>query len=115
METDQQSVNQLVFATIAGSQVGDLVKALIQDGFYVTEIDSRGGFLHEATVSLLIGLDKTRLPRFLELLRESCHTRRQFIPVRAEAPFLELPTVMVEAEIGGATVYVFDVERFEQL
>ena len=110
-----ENVNQLVFATVAGSQAGEFVDRLIRSEFHVTQIDSRGGILHEATVSLLIGLDRARLPRLLEHVRECCHTRRQFIPAHAEAPILEAQTVMIEAEIGGATVFVFDVERFEHL
>jgi uncharacterized protein YaaQ len=113
--TSPDSVNQLVLATVAGSQAGELVDRLVRSGFYVTQIDSRGGILHEATVSLLIGFDRVRLPRLLEHVRDCCHTRRQFIPAHAEAPILEAQTVMIEAEIGGATVFVFDVERFEQL
>jgi uncharacterized protein YaaQ len=110
-----ETVNQIVFATVAGSQAGELSKRLLRERFHVTEIDSRGGILHEATVSLLIGLDRMRLPRLLELLRRYCRRRRKFIPAHAEAPFFEAPTVMIEAEVGGATVYAFDVERFEQL
>lgn len=112
--TGSAAVDRLVLATVAGSQTSELVERLIGDGFYVTRIDSRGGILHESTDSLLIGLDWARLPRFLEHVRECCLRRRQFIPVHAEAPFLDAPTVMLEAEIGGATVYVFKVERFEQ-
>jgi uncharacterized protein YaaQ len=110
-----QIVNQLIFATVAGSQAGDFIERLTRDEFYVTRIDSRGGILHEATVSLLIGLDRIHLPRLLELLREHCCRRRKFIPAHTEAPFIEAPTVMIEAEIGGATVYALNVERFEQL
>lgn len=113
--TEPQTVNQLVVATVAGSQAGDLVERLVREEFHVTQIDSRGGILHEATVSLLIGLDKTDLPRLLAVIRECCRRRRQFVPAHAEAPFLEAPAVMIEAEIGGATAYVFDVERFQQL
>jgi len=109
------TVNQIVLATVAGSQAGELTEQLLRERFHATQIDSRGGILHEATVSLLIGLDKTQLPRLLELLRKYCRRRRKFIPAHAEAPFFEAPTVMIEAEIGGATVYAFDVERFEQL
>jgi uncharacterized protein YaaQ len=113
--TSPQNVNQLIFATVAGSQASEFVEQLTRNEFYVTQIDSTGGILHEATVSLLIGLDRIHLPRFLELLREYCSRRRKFIPAHAEAPFFEAPTVMIEAEIGGATVYAFNVERFEQL
>jgi uncharacterized protein YaaQ len=113
--TSSNIVNQLVLATVAGSQAGELRERLIRDGFYVTQIDSMGGLFHEATVSMLIGLDRIRLPRLLEHIRECCHVRRQFLPAHVEGPFLESQPVMIEAEVGGATVYVFDVERFEQL
>jgi uncharacterized protein YaaQ len=108
-------VNQLVLATVAGSQARELTERLIRDGFYVTQIDSMGGILYEATVSMLIGLDKARLPRLLEHIRECCRTRRQFLPAHVEGPVLESQPVVIEAEVGGATIYVFDVERFEQL
>lgn len=113
--TTSKDVNQLVFVTVAGSQAGELVERVVSDGFHVTLVDSWGGILHEATASLLIGLDGTRLPHLLEHIRECCHTRRKLIPAYAEAPVFETHPVMIEAEVGGATIYVFDVERFEQL
>lgn len=108
-------VDQLVIATIVGSQAGVLTEKLIHDGFYVTQVDSSGGILYEATVTLFIGLERARLSHLLAHVRECCHTRRRFIPAHVEAPLLEVQPVMIEAEVGGATVYVLDVERFEQL
>jgi uncharacterized protein YaaQ len=109
------TVNQLVIATVSGSQSGTLTDRLTRDGFYVTQVDSRGGILHEAMVSLLIGLDRSRLPHLLEHVRECCRTHRRFIPAHVETPLLEIQPMMIEAEVGGATIYVLDVERFEQL
>ena len=109
------TVNQLIVATIAGSQAGALTERLTRDEFYVTQMDSRGGILHEATISLIIGLDRARLPRLLKHLRECCPTQRRYIPAHVEAPLLEIQPMMIEAETGGATIYALDVERFEQL
>lgn len=111
----QAHVDQLVIATVAGAQAGALSDRLVQDGFYTTQIDSSGGILYEATVSLLIGLESTRLQRLLEHLRECCRTHRRYIPAHVEAPLLEIQPVMIEAEVGGATVYVLDVTHFEQI
>ena len=110
-----RTINQLVLASVAGSQASQLTAQLTRDRFNVTEINSQGGFLRETTVSLLIGLDKARLPTLLQHIRECCPTRRRFLPAHADAPFLETQPVMIETEVGGATVYAFDVERFEQL
>jgi uncharacterized protein YaaQ len=109
------TVNQLVITTVSSVQAGGLTERLIQDGFYVTQVDSSGGILSEATMSLLIGLDRERLPLLLAHLRHCCMPQRRFIPAHVETPLLEIQSLMIEAESGGATVYVLDVERFEQL
>jgi len=111
----RNDVNQLVIATISSTQAGALTGRLTRDGFYVTRVDSGGGILREATVSLFIGLDQAGLPRLLEHIRECCHARRRLIVAHPEAPLLEIQPVMIEAEVGGASLYVLDVERFEQL
>ncbi len=108
-------VNQLVLATVAGNQAGELVEKLTGDGFHVTIIDSSGGILQEATVSLLIGLDKANRTCLLEHLRNCCRAYTHFLPAHVEGPFLQAQPVMIEAELGGATVYAFDIEYFEQL
>ena len=113
--TPQDTVNQLVIATVSGGQAAALTDKLTRDGFYVTQVDSSGGILYEATVSLLVGLDQARLTHLLELVRDCCRTRRRFIPAHVEAPMLEIQPMMIETETGGATVYVLDVEHFEQL
>jgi uncharacterized protein YaaQ len=113
--TSANLVNQMVIATVAGDQAGELTQHLTEDGFYFTQVDSRGGLLEEPTICLLIGLNHARLERLLTHLRECCHARRRFIPVQVEAAPLQIQPSMIEAEVGGAIIYVLNVERFEQL
>jgi uncharacterized protein YaaQ len=108
-------VNLLVIATVAGTQAGELVRRMTADGFEVTEIDSQRGILHESTISLLIGLDEERFPQLMKHVRECCRTRRQYIPAHVEAAIFEAQPVMIEAEVGGATIFALNVERFEQI
>jgi uncharacterized protein YaaQ len=111
----RSTINQLVIANVAGSQAGELTDRLTRNGFYVTQVDSGGGILYEATTTLLIGLGAEHLPQLLKHVRECCHTRRRYVPAHVEAPLLEIQPMMIEAEVGGATVYTLNVERFEQL
>ncbi|MBN1995494.1 MAG: cyclic-di-AMP receptor [Anaerolineae bacterium] len=108
------TVNQLVIVTASASQAHALTERLTRDEFYVTQIDTSGGLLYEATVSLLIGVDQARLPRLLNHIREYCATEQRFVMAYGEVPLLEAQPMMLEAEVGGATVYVLDVEHFEQ-
>jgi len=52
----------------------------------------------------------------LQLVQENCRTRRQFVnplPPVMEPGEMYMPTP-VEVQLGGATVFVLDVNRFEQ-
>jgi uncharacterized protein YaaQ len=110
-----ETVNQLMLVTVSGEQTGELVQTLTKSGFYVTVVDSRGGLLDERTSTLLIGLNRSRATQLLDKLRTECRTRRRLIPAQLETPLASAQTLMIEAETGGAIIYVFDVERFEQL
>lgn len=110
-----QQVNQLVIATVAGEQVGELIRTLVEDGFYVTQVNSTSGLLQEATASLLIGLDRARLPYLLERLRVLCRPYTRYLPVHLEVTVAEVQPLMLETQMGGATIFVLNVERFEQV
>ena len=107
-------INELIVVVSAGEQGGDLTHHLVQGGFYFTLVDSSGGFLQNSTVCLLIGINRARREILLKIIRESCHVRRTYIPARVENPLLQGQPMMIEAEIGGASIYVLDVEQFEQ-
>jgi uncharacterized protein YaaQ len=109
-----QKVDRLMLLVVSGTQAGNLVKDLQQERFYFTVIDTSGGVVNEQVVCLLRGLPEQRLPVLLELVRKNCQTYRQYITAQMRAPgdFLTLP--MVEAQMGGAVVYLMNVDRFEQ-
>jgi uncharacterized protein YaaQ len=109
-----QNINQLVLI-VAGAQAGELMQRLSQERFYFTKIDSTGGLVQEPNVTLLIGLNESRLGAFLELVRKVCQPYRQFIPAHVSVHPMHMQPAMIEAEMGGATVFVLEVERFEQL
>jgi uncharacterized protein YaaQ len=115
MTETQGPVNQLVFIVVSERQAEDLLKALVQERFYFTKIDSSGMIFQEPTLCLLVGLNNTRRTALMELVKETCKPFEEYIPVQFNAPAGFPPMSMIEARAGGALVYVLDVERFEQL
>lgn len=107
---------KLVIAVVQGKDVDRLLSALVADGFRATQVSSSGGFLRESNVTLLIGVENTQVPRVRDLIRENCHSRTHFVNplmpiVEPGEPFLPTP---VEVPVGGATVFVVEVLRFER-
>lgn len=108
-------VNRIAITIVDGSQAQELIQALLQEGFKVTPIDAVGGFLHDALVTLLIGMPQSQLPRFFTLVRRYCPSRIRYVPVGVELALTPGYPMMIEARVGGATVFVVPVERFLQL
>ncbi len=115
MTNNDQDVTLLVIAIVSNEQINDLTQELIKGGFYFTRVDSNGGILEKSTISLLVGINQLRLDPLLEIIRKFCKTKLKFIPARVEAPMMQGQPLMIEAEVGGATVYVVEVEQFVQL
>lgn len=94
-----------------------IADALLRSNFKFTKLASTGGFLREGNVTFLIGIDESRMDELIGLIRDSCKTRDQyatFIPPDAGAMGVFMPSP-VKVEVGGAVIFVVDVDRFERL
>jgi uncharacterized protein YaaQ len=110
-----QDIDLLVLAIVASQSVNDLTQELVKHAFYFTRVDSSGGLLGEARVSLLIGINQSRTQALLDIIQERCQTRLTYIPAHVEATLRQGQPFMIEAEVGGAKIYIFKVEHFEQI
>jgi uncharacterized protein YaaQ len=112
---NQESVNVLVVIVVDAERVSDLRQALIKDRFYFTLVDSRGGLIGEAEECMLVGIPEARLPELLTLVEAHCHTRRVYVPARFDLGMMQGQPMMVEAEVGGASVYILEIDQFVQI
>lgn len=112
---DQKDIDRLAITIVDGGQSKDLLKALNENGFPVTILDAVGGFLQEAMVTLMVGLPANRLSSFYAMVREKCPSRTRYVPMGVELSLSPGYPMMIEARVGGATVFVLPVERFVQL
>lgn len=76
-------------------------------------ISSTGGFLRQGNTALWIAVPPPQLAQVLDVLRDTCHQRTTFMPTYyLEAP-PNLTAFPIEVEVGGATIFICDVEHFE--
>ncbi len=107
---------KLVVTVVHDRDKNRITEALLRNGFKFTKIGSTGGFLREGNVTLLIGVDDTETERVIDVIRESCRTREQFVNVLPPdaAPVGAFMPNPVRVLVGGAICFVMDVERFER-
>ena len=107
---------RLVISIIHSDDAPELIEALTEQGFRATVISTTGGFLREGNATVLIGIEDEKTPAVLQVIRDHCHARTQYInplPPVVEPGELHMPRP-VEVQIGGAVVFVLEVERFER-
>jgi uncharacterized protein YaaQ len=106
------AINRLVVAIVGSDDAAPLVDRLVSLGVGVTRLESAGGFLRRGNASLLAGIPSGRLDDVLEAIAAHCKTRA----VPADELFLAytpeaFPSGSLQIQVGGATVFVFEVER----
>jgi uncharacterized protein YaaQ len=109
-------VVKLVVAIVQSEDAADLLDSLNRHDFRATRIKTAGGFLREANATMFVGVDDERVDELLNVIRETCTTRRQYVnplPPVMEPGELYMPYPL-EVEVGGAICFVMPVDRFER-
>jgi uncharacterized protein YaaQ len=104
---------RLVISIIHSDDADQLTTALREGGFSSTKISTTGGFLREGNATILVGTEEANVPRVLEVIKRNCHTRTQYVnplPPVMEPGELYMPNP-VEVQVGGAVIFVLDVEK----
>jgi uncharacterized protein YaaQ len=92
-------------------------EALLRAGYKFTKISTTGGLLRDGNTTLLIGVDNEEVDAVMGIIEEFSKTREQYVSlppadVMPAGTFVPNP---VRVSVGGAIVFVVDVERFERL
>ena len=106
---------KMLLAIINSDDAHSVISHMMEAGFQITKLATTGGFLRAGNVTILVGLDESRLDEAMELIRKYSTTRKQVIPTTANLGVGFHPGMPVEVTVGGATVFVLGVEKFEKL
>lgn len=106
---------KLIIAIINRDDANAVTQNLSRKGFSSTRLSTTGGFLLAGNVTLLIGVKDDQVQGAIDAIRERSHSRKQMVPAITEMSYGFMPVMPVEVTVGGATLFVVDVERFERL
>ncbi|HHY64411.1 MAG TPA: hypothetical protein GX501_05135 [Clostridiaceae bacterium] len=108
---------KLLFAIVSDEDSSILADNLSRDGFSTTKLCSSGGFLKSGNTTFLVATDDDRVERAIEIIRDTCKSRRRMIaPEKLPGSFGSFNMAMpVEVTVGGATVFILNIEQFLKL
>ena len=106
---------KLILAIIQDEDAHEVITALNEAKFQVTRLNTKGGFLRAGNTTILTGVEKEKLDEALKIIEDNSKARTQYatLPssVGAMHGFILAP---IEVKVGGATVFVLDVEQFHK-
>ena len=105
---------KLITAIVNKEDSKNVCNQLLKNKFYVTRLATTGGFLMAGNVTILVGVDEEKVQSVIDIIKEQSHSRKQMIPTTTEMSYGYYPSMPVEVTVGGATIFVVDIERFER-
>jgi uncharacterized protein YaaQ len=106
---------KLVYAIVNNDDTYSVNKGLLKAGIRATKLSSTGGFLMSGNTTFMICCEDEKVETVIDVLKERSRRRKQFVPSSAVMEQGLGQSYPVEVSIGGATIFVTDIERFEQV
>ena len=102
---------KLLFAIVNNDDASYVNTELSKAGFPVTKIASTGGFLKSGNTTFLIGIDNDKVDGVLELIKTYS---KRVVPMPSSPVYgiASIHSTPAKVTVGGATVFIIDVEQF---
>lgn len=107
---------KLIIAIVHERDRQDICDLLLEHGWQFTVVASTGGFLREGKSTLLIGADAGDVDAIIEIVKR-CSSSREQVMTQPPMDFMGAATSImmpIKVKVGGAVMFVVDVERFER-
>lgn len=106
---------KLIFAVVNRDDASDVSRGLSRAGFSSTQLASTGGFLRAGNTTILAGVEEDQLQTAIDIIKEHSESRQVILPASPDLAFSGvMAAIPTEVTVGGATIFVVDVDRFER-
>ncbi len=105
---------KLVIAIINNDDCPSVLNEITRKGYSATKLSTSGGFLRAGNATLLIGVEDGKLDEVFGILERFSSKRTELVqatPSYVDEVFISMP---VKVTVGGAIVFVLDVEQFRK-
>ena len=105
---------KLIMAIINNDDSQNVSNRLTKAGFHVTKMATTGGFLMSGNSTFITGVEEEHVEEVIDIIRTYSKRRKQMTPMNFAGGPNALGSYPLEVTVGGATIFVLNVERFEQ-
>ena len=103
---------KLLIAIVNNDDSPAVSNNLAAKGFIATKLSTTGGFLKAGNTTFLIGTDDAKVDEAIDIIKTYSHKRTETVGDKTEFDLTLFKSVPVEVTVGGATIFILDVENF---
>ncbi len=108
---------KLIIAVVQDDDSEELVKRLTENRYGVTKLATTGGFLKAGNTTLMIGVAEEKVDEVINIIKSICEKRKEVVVSSTTfsgdtGSYMQYP---IEVEVGGANIFVVDVDKFIKL
>lgn len=103
---------KLILAIVSNDDANSVSSALNKESFQVTKLATTGGFLSLGNTTLITGIEDDQVDKAISIISKESKRRTEVVPSTAPYDVNRLVSFPVEVQVGGATIFVLDVDKF---
>lgn len=103
---------KLILAVIHDEDAQNVMDELNAYDHRVTKLCSTGGFLRSGNTTLMAGVEEAFVDEVINIIENNSKSRKRVAPPPLHNGFLG--AAPLEITVGGATLFVLDVERYDK-
>ena len=106
---------KLILAIVSNYDSSAVSSALTKANYQITRLATTGGFLRAGNTTMIVGCEDDQVEKAIELIGQESKRRTEVVPSTASYDIGRYASFPVEVQVGGATIFVMDVEQFIKL
>lgn len=106
---------KLIMAIVNNDDSPTVSSHLTKEGYSVTKLATTGGFLLSGNTTFIIGVEDEKVEEVIALIGKYSKKRKQVVPSTTSYGIGLYSSFPVEVTVGGATIFVVDVDQFKKV
>ena len=103
---------KLILAIVNKEDATEVSQSLTKAKYSVTKLATTGGFLMSGNITLLIGTEDEKVQDVVKIIEAHSQKRTEIVPSTATYGIGVTTAFPLEDTVGGATIFVLNVEDF---
>ena len=108
---------KLIYIIVNSNDDDRVVEQLNKNGFSCTKMATTGGFLRSGNTTMIVGTEEEKVDKVIDIVKKECGPRQHISTNTSSIGTTNggYGNYSVMVDVGGATIFVLDVEKFVKI